>query len=131
MKAASSSAKATATMRNTVYIARRPDSIQAWRWARTPYSEAPIPYSAAARARIRQARPTTITPRSGLPALLVRELRRALGDERGPLPHERAALLAHGHAHSAALAERVRHDPGVADRHRGGPGAVAHAEEER
>src|SRR4030088_1764834 len=91
----SSSANATATMPNTAYMARRPDSIQAWRWARAPYSEAPIPYSAAPRARIRQARPTTITGRSGLPALLVRELGRALGDERVLLPDERATPLAH------------------------------------
>src|ERR1700716_2558279 len=104
-------------MPNTAYMARRPDSIHARRWARAPYSEAPIPYSAAARAMIRQARPTTITPRSGLPARLVRELGRALGHKRVLLADEHAALLAYVHDHLAPFAEGVRHDSGVADRH--------------
>src|SRR3954468_7813255 len=91
-----------------------------------------MPYRHVAKARIRQARPTTaISQASGLLAGRlggVGELRRALRHQRVALADERRALLVHRDDDLAALAERVGHGADVAHRH--GLRAVAVADTE-
>src|SRR3954447_19080827 len=62
--------------------------------------------------------------------LLLGELRRALGDERVSLGHERAVPELARDDHLAPLPEWIGHDARVGDRHRGGAVPVAHAETE-
>src|SRR5215203_2226105 len=73
----------------------------------------------------RQAEPT---PATSAVLLFLRELRRALGDERVALRHEGALLELARDDHLAPVAERVRHGAGVGDRHRPPAVAVADAE---
>src|SRR4051812_12411661 len=65
---------------------------------------------------------------AGLLLLLVRELRRALGDQRVALADEDVAPLADGHDDLAPVAERVRDGADVAHGDRRGAVAVAHPE---
>src|SRR5438093_3863811 len=121
--------KASVSTPATANTARRAESPHSRRPGRAPYTPAAMPYTATARARIRQARPTMAIRRLG--SGLGGELGRALGDQRVPLADEHGALLADGHDDLAAIAKRVRHGTHVADRNRGGALAVAHAEQDR
>src|SRR3712207_5269355 len=120
-------ANATATTPASAYTARRPESTSSRRPVRAPYSDAPMPYTASASARISAKRPAISTGSPSRRALGL-ELRRALGDERVLLAHEAGALLAHVDDDLPALLEGVRHGADVGDRHRVAALAILHAE---
>src|SRR3712207_3791555 len=84
-----------------------------------------MPYSAIARAMMRQALPTvSIVPSLSLLLLLGGELGGALGDQRVVLADERVALAAHVDDHLTTLAEGVGHGALVDHRHRAAARAV-------
>src|ERR671916_299709 len=91
-----------------------------------------MPYSAIARAMIRQALPTvSIADSLSLLLLLGGELRRALGDQRIVLADEGVTLAANVDDHLAALAEGIGNRPVVGDRHGLAARTILHAERVR
>src|SRR3954451_1295265 len=115
----------------TQNIARRAETTSAGRPVRAPVSAAPAAYSAVASATIRAAVPTSCTAGSDLPARgrALRELRRALGDQRVALPQEAPAGELSGDDDLAPVAERVGDGAAVDHGHgRAMAAAVAHAE---
>src|SRR5918911_4276174 len=99
-------------------IAQRADVTNSRLPLRAPYTAAPTAYSAAPSPTARQASPTAAVtaprpprarrarPLERLPARLVLELRRALGDERVALADEDAVPHPTRDDHLAAVAER-------------------------